>query len=274
MDHLRIMQAQLTVPSDKNSLPALLESLCDVAVNNKADMLTLPEMFCCPYQSALFPIYAEPEGGLIYSLCAEQAKKHGIYLSAGTMPESENGKIFNTGYVFDRKGIKIAKHRKMHMFDINVRNGQSFKESDTLCPGNSVTVFETEFGTMGLCVCFDFRFPELGRLMAVDGARIVLCPASFNLTTGPAHWELMFRAEAMFNQYFTVGTAPALDESASYHSWGHSIAVDPWGDVISQMDTEEGFQIIDIDLSMTESVRSQIPLLYNRRTDVYSLDRI
>lgn len=272
MDRLRIMQAQITVPSDKNKLPSILESLCATASDNKADMLTLPEMFCCPYESSLFPVYAESEGGYIYSLCAGLAEEYGIYISAGTMPEYEDGKIFNTAYVFDRNGKRIAKHRKMHMFDINIKNGQSFRESDTLCPGRSVTVFDTEFGTMGICVCFDFRFPELGRLMAIEGAMLVLCPASFNFTTGPAHWELMFRSEAMYNQYYAIGTAPALDESASYHSWGHSIAVDPWGKVISQMGTEEGYQFIDIDLSLTESVRTQLPLLNNRRTDVYSLN--
>lgn len=107
--------------------------------------------------------------------------------------------------------------------------------------------------------------------MALNGARLVLCPAAFNSTTGPAHWELMFRAESMFNQYFTIGTAPALDTAASYHSWGHSIAVDPWGKVIRQMGMEAGIQLVDLDLSMTESVRSQLPLLFNRRSDVYSL---
>ncbi len=274
MNQLRIMQAQIKVPSDKNELPLLLESLLKTAAENKADMLTLPEMFCCPYQSSLFPVYAEPEGGFVYSLCAELAKKYNIYLSAGTMPESEAGKIYNTAYVFDRKGIQIARHRKMHMFDINIKNGQSFRESDTLCPGNSVTVFDTEFGKMGICVCFDFRFPELGRLMAADGARLVLCPASFNFTTGPAHWELMFRAEAMFNQYYAIGTAPALDKGASYHSWGHSIAVNPWGDVICQMGTEEGIQVVELDLKETESVRAQLPLLNNRRTDIYSLTKL
>lgn len=271
MDKIRIMQAQIKVPSNKASIPGLLEKLFLSASEVKADMLTLPEMFCCPYQSYLFPVYAEPEGGNIYSLCSSLAKEYGIYFSAGTIPESEYGKIYNTAYVFDRDGKQIAKHRKMHMFDINIRNGQSFRESDTLSPGNEVTVFDTKFGKMGICVCFDFRFPELGRLMALDGAKLVLCPAAFNKTTGPAHWELMFRAQAMFNQYFTLGTAPALDNEASYHSWGHTIAVSPWGDVISQMGTEEGYQVVEIDLSAADSVRTQLPLMNNRRTDVYSL---
>lgn len=274
MDRIKIMQAQIKVPQNKEDVKELLEALCRTAADEKADLLSLPEMFCCPYQSSLFPLYAEPEGGRLYSLCSALAKEYGTYLSAGSMPESVDGRVYNTAYVFDRAGNQIAKHRKMHMFDINIRSGQAFRESDTLSPGSKSTVFDTEFGKMGLCVCFDFRFPELGRIMAVNGAKLVLCPAAFNMTTGPAHWELMFRAEAMFNQYYCIGTAPALDSSASYHSWGHSIAVSPWGEVISQMGTEEGLQFVELDLSLAESVRTQLPLLANRRTDVYSLTEL
>ncbi len=274
MDKIKIMQAQIKVPENKADVRGILDALCRIAADKKADLLTLPEMFCCPYQSSLFPLYAEPDGGQICSLCSELAKEYGIYFSAGTMPEFADGNIYNTAYVFDRNGNQIAKHRKMHMFDINIKNGQAFRESDTLKPGNDATVFDTEFGKIGLCVCFDFRFPELGRIMAIKGARMVLCPAAFNMTTGPAHWELMFRAEAMFNQYFCIGTAPALDSGASYHSWGHSIAVNPWGEVISQMGTEEGNQFVELDLSLVDSVRTQLPLLANRRTDVYSLSEL
>lgn len=274
MDKIRIMQAQTKVPVDKSVIPAMLEGLFVKAVENGVDMLTLPEMFNCPYVSSLFPVYAEPEGGETWSLCSSLAKKHGMYFSAGTIPELDGGKIYNTAYVFDREGRQIAKHRKMHLFDIAVKGGQRFRESDTLAPGNEVTVFYTEFGKIGLCVCFDFRFPELGRLMALKGARLVLCPAAFNMTTGPAHWELMFRAQAMFNQYFTLGTAPALDDKAKYHSWGHTIAVSPWGDVIAQMGQEKGVQVVELDLKRAEEIREQIPLIYNRRTDVYSLEEI
>ena len=271
MDKIRIMQAQTKVPVDKSVIPAMLEGLFVKAVENGVDMLTLPEMFNCPYVSSLFPVYAEPEGGETWSLCSSLAKKHGMYFSAGTIPELDGGKIYNTAYVFDREGRQIAKHRKMHLFDIAVKGGQYYRESDTLAPGNDVTVFDTEFGKIGLCVCFDFRFPELGRLMALKGARLVLCPAAFNMTTGPAHWELMFRAQAMFNQYFTLGTAPALDSTAKYHSWGHTIAVSPWGDVIAQMGQDVGYQTVEPDLKRAEEIREQIPLLNNRRTDVYSL---
>ncbi|MBQ0059638.1 MAG: carbon-nitrogen hydrolase family protein, partial [Lachnospiraceae bacterium] len=148
----------------------------------------------------------------------------------------------------------------------------TFKESDTLSAGNEVVVFDTSFGKVAICICYDVRFPELIRLMALKGAGMVLVPAAFNHTTGPLHWELAFRSQAMYNQVFMVGTSSALDESASYHSWGHTMLADPWGRVVQQMGKEEGYIISEIDLSMLDQVREQIPLLKHRRTDIYSLD--
>jgi len=260
------------VPDDPEAALAAAAEAMERAADRGADMVALPEMFCCPYETALFPRYAEPEGGRVWSRCAELAAKHGLWLSAGSMPErGADGRVYNTAYVFDRAGRMAAKHRKMHLFDIDVRGGQRFLESETLAPGNAVTVFDTEFGPIGLCVCYDFRFPELGRLMAVRGARLVLVPAAFNPTTGPAHWELMFRSQAMYNQVFAAGTAPALDRTASYHSWGHTIVADPWGDVAAQLDDAEGFLFTEIDLRQVARIREQLPLLRHRRTDVYTL---
>jgi len=127
---------------------------------------------------------------------------------------------------------------------------------------------------MGLCICYDFRFPELCRLMALQGAQIILVPAAFNMTTGPAHWELTFRSQALYNQVFTVGTAPARDLTASYHSWGHSIVVDPWGTIVSQMDETPDLRMIEIDPSRTGEIREQLPLLRHRREDVYQLAQL
>lgn len=267
---LRVLQWQMKTGGA--DAPERAEQGCAEAKRLGADLLALPEMFCCPYVTNQFPRYAEEEGGEMHRRCAELAREYGIYLSAGSMPErGADDKIYNTAYVFDREGRQIAKHRKMHLFDIDVAGGQSFHESETLSAGNAVTVFDTEFGKMGLCVCYDFRFPELARLMALRGAKVLLVPAAFNLTTGPKHWELMFRAQAMFNQVYALGTAPARDAVASYQSWGHSIAVDPWGAVMAQLDEAEGAQLVALDLAEADAVREQIPLLRHRREDVYSL---
>ena len=198
MTSLRIAQAQIPVYTDRIKLTETLKSLAEQAAEENAGLLALPEMFCCPYDVGCFPAFAEEEGGSLWKTCSDLARDFGIYLSAGTMPERDSdGKIYNTAYVFDRNGRQIARHRKMHLFDINVKNGQHFQESAVLSPGNDITVFETEFCVMGLAVCYDIRFPELFRLMAAKGAKVILVPASFNMTTGPAHWELLFRARAV-----------------------------------------------------------------------------
>ena len=269
---LRIAQAQMPVITDPAACRDYLETAAEKAAGQKAQFLLLPEMFCCPYDTASFPEYAEEEGGPVYTLCSELARKYGIYFSAGTIPERDSrDRIYNTAYMFDTEGQQIAKHRKMHLFDIQVQGGQHFRESDVLSAGNSVTVFDTVFGTFGLAVCFDIRFPELFRLMALKGARIILVPAAFNMTTGPGHWELLFRSQALNNQLFTIGTAPARNPSASYVSWGHSIVAGPWGNVISQTGAEEDFRITEIDPEETRRAREQIPALTGRRTDVYNL---
>ncbi|MCI8633620.1 MAG: carbon-nitrogen hydrolase family protein [Lachnospiraceae bacterium] len=269
---LTIAQLQLPVWPDQAKTLAHMSEAVSQAAAQGADLIALPEMFCCPYEVQSFPLHAEKEGGAIWQLCADLARRHQIYLSAGSMPELGcEGQIYNTAYVFDRNGRQIAKHRKMHLFDINIKGGQCFQESLTLTPGNAVTTFDTEFGPMGLCICYDFRFPELARLMTLQGARLLLVPAAFNMTTGPAHWELTFRSQALSNQIYAVGTAPSRDLSASYHSWGHSIIADPWGSVVSMLDEKEAMQLTRLDLSYTDQVREQLPLLRHRRTDLYSL---
>ena len=272
-NQLTLAQLQLTVPPDKNSCLEQMERACAQAVqDHHPDLISLPEMFCCPYETGRFAHYAEEEGGQAWTACARVARRLGVYLSAGSVPErGEDGRIYNTGYVFDRQGHCIAKHRKVHLFDINVRGGQHFRESATLSPGDHITTFDTEFGVMGLCICYDFRFPELGRLMALAGARVILVPASFSMTTGPAHWELVFRSQALNNQLFTVGTAPAREPDAPYLSWGHSIVADPWGQVVSQLDEKPGVAVTGLDLERVEDIRAQLPLLQHRRTDLYQV---
>lgn len=272
MNLFRITQAQLTVSTDTDGLFEKIKRAAEQAVREESDLLTLPEMFCCPYDINCFSAYAEEEGGPIWRKCSETARSFGIALSAGTVPEADpDGNIYNTAYVFDRNGTQIAKHRKMHLFDINVKGGQQFRESSVLSPGSSVTVFEAGKVRMGLAVCYDIRFPELFRLMALDGARVILVPAAFNLTTGPMHWELLFRSQAMANQVFIAGTAPARDTGASYVSWGHSIVTGPWGEIISQTEESPCVRTVCLDLEQCDRVREQIPLLRHRRTDLYEL---
>ena len=324
---MKLALIQTAAKKNKEESLALAESYIRKAAEAGADFVLLPEMFNCPYKTENFPLYAEEEGGPSWQRMAEAARQCGVYVAAGSMPErvsaapcpestdstsgpglvkagsgspgtdspADRAKIYNTAYVFDRNGTQIARHRKMHLFDIDVKNsmsagtgtnqagsadadqlsgpegtGQFFRESDTLSAGDAVTTFDTEFGRFGLMICYDIRFPELARLMALDGAVMILVPGCFNMTTGPAHWELTFRARALDNQVFMAGCSQARADGA-YVAYGHSLVTDPWGRVTSGLDEKEGLLLADIDFSLVDKVRSELPFLAQRRTDIYRL---
>lgn len=274
MEKIKIAAIQMSTVADKMENVRTVKTYLEKIKDENPDFVILPEMFCCPYQTENFPIYAEKEGGPVWQQLSGYAKQYGIYLIGGSMPEKDaEGNVYNTSYIFDREGKQIGKHRKVHLFDIDVKGGQTFKESDTLTAGDSDTVFDTEFGKMGVMLCFDIRFPELSRMMVNDGARIVFVPAAFNMTTGPAHWELSFRTRALDNQIYMVGCAPARDVSAGYISWGHSIVTDPWGRVTGMLDENEGILLAELDMDYEEQVREELPLLKSRRKDIYQLSQ-
>ncbi len=274
VSNFKLAQIQMPSFAKKQDTKKYLEQKFEQIKSENLDFVCLPEMFYCPYALQNFAVYAEADAGDMWQFCSNLAKKYNLYLSAGSCPEAYEDKIYNTAYVFNRQGEQIAKHRKMHLFDINIKNGQYFMESEVLSAGNEITTFDTEFGTFGLCICFDFRFPELGRLMALNGAKLIIVPAAFNMTTGPSHWEIMFRSQSINNQVFTVGTAPARDIDASYVSYANSLVVDAFGTVISRLDEKEAVSYTTINLSNIDSLREQLPLLKNRRTDIYNLKRI
>ena len=272
MEKIKIAAIQMSTVADKMENVRTVKTYLEKIKDENPDFVILPEMFCCPYQTENFPIYAEKEGGPVWQQLSGYAKQYGIYLIGGSMPEKDaEGNVYNTSYIFDREGKQIGKHRKVHLFDIDVKGGQTFKESDTLTAGDSDTVFDTEFGKIGVMLCFDIRFPELSRMMVNDGAKVIFVPAAFNMTTGPAHWELSFRTRALDNQIYMVGCAPARDVSAGYISWGYSIVTDPWGRVTGMLDENEGILLAELDMDYEEQVREELPLLKSRRKDIYQL---
>ena len=266
---MKIAQIQMPVSADKT---ANIQRACNmVRWSGAVDMAVLPEMFCCPYDNDLFRDYAEEEGGEAWQAMSALAKEKGIYLVGGSIPELWEGKLYNTCYVFDPEGKCIARHRKTHLFDIDVEGGQSFREAAVFAAGSDVTTFDTPWGVMGVCVCFDFRFEELARLMALRGAKVMFVPAAFNMTTGPAHWELLFRQRAVDNQCYTVGTAPARDNVASYTAWGHSIVCEPWGGVVKQCNEQPQVSVTELDMQRVDDIRRQLPILSARREDLYEV---
>lgn len=266
---MRLAMIQMNVVHDKQENLSHARQLLERAAQRGIDMAVLPEMFCCPYSNRYFREYGETEGGLAWQTLSRTARELGIWLVGGSIPELEEDRVYNTAYVFDREGRQVAKHRKAHLFDIDVEGGQSFRESETLTPGDWRTVFDTEFGKMGLCICFDFRFQELAKAMADDGARMILVPAAFNMTTGPAHWELLFRQRAVDNQIFTLGTAPARNEKEEYVSYGNSILVDPWGTVLVRAGAGEEILYGEVDFDRVGSIRRQLPIRSARKPELY-----
>ena len=274
MNKIKLALCQMNVIDDKKANLEKASSMIADSIDNNADFIILPEMFNCPYSNEKFIEYAEDEkDSCTLNKISKLAEANNVYILAGSIPERENDKIFNTSYLFDKKGQIIAKHRKMHLFDIDVKDKITFKESDVLTAGDEFTLADTEFGKIGIGICYDVRFVELARIMVENGAMILFYPGAFNMTTGPAHWELLFRARALDNQVFCVGVAPALNTDASYHSYGHSIVTNPWGEVISQADENENLIICEIDLSEIKKIREEIPLLKNKRNDLYEVIR-
>lgn len=266
---MRIGLAQMQVCESKDENLKTAANAVKTLAEQGAQLVVLPEMFCCAYENAAFVREQEEEGDKVTTALSQMAKENRVILVGGSMPECENGKIYNTSFVYDAEGLRIARHRKVHLFDINVPNGQVFCESDTFAAGDTVTVFETPLGKFGLCICFDMRFPELARKMALLGAQIIFCPAAFNRTTGPAHWEVMHRARAIDNQLFVAACAPAENPNASYRSYGHSLVVSPWGEVLVQADTSACVFCVDVDLSKNEEIRKSLPLLSGLKPDLY-----
>jgi omega-amidase len=181
-----------------------------------------------------------------------------------------DAKLYNTCTVWDPTGALIAKHRKMHLFDIDIPGRITFKESDSLTAGDSLSSFTTPWGKIGLGICYDLRFPQLSNILRFrDNCDMLIFPGAFNTTTGPAHWELLLRSRAVDNQLFVLACSPARNPDASYQAYGHSSVVDPWGEVVATTSHEEDIVTATIDSEQVKEVRTRIPVSQQRREDVY-----
>jgi len=270
MTRIKLALCQMNVVDDKDANLKKASSMIAESVEKNADFIILPEMFNCPYSNDKFIEYCEEEkNSHTLNIISRLARDNEVYILAGSIPERESDKLYNTSYLFDKTGCVIAKHRKMHLFDIDVKDKITFKESDVLTAGDDFTIAETEYGKIGIGICYDVRFVELARIMVEEGALLLIYPGAFNQTTGPAHWELLFRSRALDNQVFCVGVAPALNKDASYHSYGHSIVTNPWGETIIQASEKEELIVCEIDMDEIKKVREELPILKNKREDLY-----
>ncbi|XP_067402252.1 omega-amidase NIT2 isoform X2 [Emydura macquarii macquarii] len=272
MANFRLALIQLHVSAVKSDNLNQACGLVRKAAAQGAKVVALPECFNSPYGPKYFPEYAEKIPGESTQKLSEVAKECGIYLIGGSIPEEDAGKLYNTCTVFGPDGIMLAKHRKIHLFDINVPGKIQFQESETLSPGDSFSVFDTPYCKVGLGICYDIRFAELAQIYTQKGCQLLVYPGAFNMTTGPAHWELLQRARAVDNQVYVATASPARDEKASYVAWGYSTVVNPWGEVLAKAGTEETVIYTDIDLKKLAEIRQQIPIHTQKRSDLYSIE--
>lgn len=263
---LALCQMRIVAEEEENLKTA--EAMIREAAEGGARFVCLPEMFHCPYEHEAFRAAWERGHENLLALLSHWALDNRVYLVAGSLCEKDGPRLYNTAFVFDPSGRQIARHRKVHLFDVDLPE-LHMRESDSFTPGSEATVFDTQYGPMGLGVCFDGRFPELFRAEALQGARLIFLPAQFNQVTGPLHWELMLRSRALDNQVFFAGTSAAPNPDSDYRCWGHSAVVDPMGRVRAGLGSEEGILYCDVDLTQTDDARRRLPLLDGLRRDVY-----
>ncbi|XP_033067372.1 omega-amidase NIT2 isoform X2 [Trachypithecus francoisi] len=247
MATFRMALIQLQISSIKSDNVTRACSFIREAATQGAKIVSLPECFNSPYGTKYFPEYAEKIPGESTQKLSEVAKECSIYLIGGSIPEEDAGKLYNTCAVFGPDGTLLAKYRKIHLFDIDVPGKITFQESETLSAGDSFSTFDTR-------------------------CQLLVYPGAFNLTTGPAHWELLQRSRAVDNQVYVATASPARDDKASYVAWGHSTVVNPWGEVLAKAGTEEAIVYSDIDLKKLAEIRQQIPVFRQKRSDLYAVE--
>ena len=266
--------AQMNSQNNKMENLEAAAAMIKEAASNHARVICFPEMMNLMGRNIGPGGGAEPLSGLTIDTLSKEAKKYGIYVVAGSISESHEGeedkRFSNTSVLLSPKGELLAAYRKLHMFDIQIPGGREFRESDKVRPGNEIVTVETELGVFGLSICYDLRFPEPFRIMAMRGADVVFIPSSFNIATGMAHFEPLVRARAIENGYYVIAPEQ-FGTKSSGTVYGNSIAADPWGTVIAHAAPRAEVIYAAIDTDWLRSVREEMPCLAQRRTDVYEL---
>ena len=195
-----------------------------------------------------------------------RAREHGVTILVGSQLILEHEKIFNRCFLIDKSGDIRARYNKLHMFDIELKNGEAYRESDAIEPGDKVVVVETSLGRLGLSICYDLRFGALYRALAHAGAQFITIPAAFTQTTGQAHWHTLVRARAIETGAFIIAPNQCGHHADKRYSFGHSLIIDPWGEILADGGAEPGVIYADIDLDRVHQARDRIPALKNERS--------
>ncbi len=267
---MRAAAVQLNTGDDYERNLRVAESLVRAAAADGAELVVLPEKWTTLGSAEALRRAAQPLSGPALSAAAGWARELGIHLVAGSVSESVEGreKLFNTSVLIGSDGVMRAAYRKVHMFDVDV-GGVAYRESEAEEPGSELVVADAGGVGVGLSVCYDLRFPELYRILALRGARVISVPAAFTEHTGRDHWEVLLRARAIENQAFIVAADQIGEAPPHYKSFGRSMIIDPWGVVLAQAPDTECFVAAELDFAIQDEMRTSLPSLSNRRPEAY-----
>lgn len=246
----------------------------DEAAESGADIVSFPEMFTFMGSDEDKPGAAEPIPGPVTENLASKAKEHKLHIHGGSMFEEaeDPDKVHNTTVMIDDSGNILDTYRKVHLFDVTIGDEVVTAESDTVTPGNEPVTVDTDLGSLGLTVCYDLRFPELFSTLTSQGAEVIFVPAAFTMYTGKDHWEALLRSRAIENQCYVVAAAQIGDKPDGVPTYGKSIVIDPWGNVIARASDRVELITAEIDLDYEKEVRRELPSLQHKRPDVYHLE--
>jgi predicted amidohydrolase len=268
---MQVAIVQLNTQDDVAANLARVRHFAAEAAAAGAQLVVLPENFAFMGEEAARRDLAERLDGTfsgpILSCLAESATKHGIWLLGGGMPERSDdvARPFNTAILVDARGELAAKYRKVHLFDVTTPDGTSYRESAASCPGGDAVTAEVLGVRIGLSICYDLRFPELYRRLVDQGARVLVVPAAFTVPTGKDHWHALLRARAIENQAYVVAPAQHGRHPRGRQTYGKSVVVDPWGDIVAQCSEGEGFALTTLDFAYQDRVRTALPALLHRK---------
>jgi deaminated glutathione amidase len=266
----RIAAIQMTSGSQVSANLAEVARLIGQAVDAGATMVVLPENFAImPMQEGDRLAMVEKDGaGPIQDFLCERAREHRIWLIGGTIPlqARQRNKVRAACLLFDDQGTRVARYDKIHLFDVKLPNGEEYLESGVIEAGDEIVVVDTPLGRLGLAVCYDLRFPELFRHILDEGAEIITLPSAFTVLTGKAHWEALLRARAIENLMFVIASAQVGRHSNGRETYGDSMIVGPWGEVLGRLTSGPGFVIADIDREHMQRVRSALPSIEHRKS--------
>ena len=230
---IALIQNQIQPKKEDNLKRA--QGLLDEAAGQGTALAVLPELFDAPYDAPDFVPLADPlPDGPTGTMLAQAARKNGLHIAGSMVELGDDGRAYNAGFIFNPKGELIHKHRKIHLYDVDIPDGIRFFESDFFGAGESYGAVETELGMLGMVVCHDLRFCELFRPQVLAGADLIIVPAAFNKTSGPAHWEILIRTRAMENTVYLAACGGAPHPGIDYPYYGHSSMVDPYGNIAAQ----------------------------------------